>query len=118
MNDPVALDAVAGLPMHAVAEAGQNMQVHGQIEILRRGPETLVMFRCKRQARMWHLPDHGADPPAFLAALHLGDGMIDVEHGDQRDTVEPIGHLLAVVDHPVVVGAKERFLQRRIVDAV
>ena len=37
--------------MHAVAEAGQNMQMHRQIEILRCGPETFVMIRRERQTR-------------------------------------------------------------------
>src|SRR5690606_1202916 len=78
--DAIALDTMARLAVHAVAEAGENMEMHRKLEILRRRPETLVMLGGKGQARVRHLPDHRADDALLLAALHLGDGVIDIVH--------------------------------------
>ncbi len=116
--DAVAFDAVAGLAVHAVAETGQDVQMHRQVEILRRRPEALIMIRGERQTS-------DAAParsscrrcPCFLAAFHLGDGVIDVVHGDQRDAEQTIRNFLAVIDDPVVVSSKQAFLQCGILDA-
>ncbi len=85
--DAEAMNAMAGLAVHTRPEAGEDMQMHRQIEILRGGPETLVVIRGKWQFFVRHLPDHCADNAGLLAALHLRDSMIDIEHGDQRDAV-------------------------------
>ena len=56
----------------------------------RRGPEPLVVIGGKRKLRVRHLPDHRPNDAAFFTTLHLGDGMIDIKHRDERDTVEPV----------------------------
>jgi len=55
--------------------------------------------------------------PSFFAALHFGDGVIDVVHRDQSDAVRTIRYFLAVFNNPVVVGAEQGLLQPGILDA-
>src|SRR5439155_12802307 len=117
--DAVAVDTVTGLTVHAVAEAGQDVQVNRQTEVLRRRPKSLIMIRGKRKFRVRHLPDHRADDSSrVFAALHFSDGMVNVVHGKQRDAVEAIRNLIAILDDPVVVSSEQTFLERRVFDAI
>src|ERR1043166_6380374 len=105
-TDPIPADAVGGLPVHTGAKTRKNVKMNRQLEILRGGPKALVMFRGERQLFMRHLPNHRADYACLLAALHLGDGIVNVINGNERDAVESIRNFLAVIDQPIVVGSK------------
>ena len=66
--------------MHAGTEAGQDVQMNRHVEILGSSPEALIMLRREGQLRMRNLPNHRTHHPLFLAALRLGDRVIDIVH--------------------------------------
>src|SRR5713226_1905845 len=111
----VTFDALSAVLVHLVAMAGQDVQVNRHIELLRRGPELIVVFRVKGQARMRHLPNDGASEAGFFAAFQLFYRCIDVVHGDGGDADQAFGSRLTIVDQPVVVGGKASGLQFRII---
>src|SRR5262245_28936435 len=62
----VTFDAFSFLIL-VVAVAGQNVQAHGRIQILRRGPELIIVAGMEWQIRMRGLPDNGAFEAGFVA---------------------------------------------------
>src|SRR6185503_19519992 len=98
------------IPRH-VAVAGQDVQAHGRLQLLARGPEPVVVTGVKRQLRMRRLPDERALQPRQVAALELLHRMIDVIDGDHGHADEALHVRAAVVDQPVVVDAEAGFLQ-------
>src|SRR6266540_1223269 len=112
----VALDAFSVLIL-VVTVAGQNMQTHGSIELLARGPEFVVMTGVKGEIGMGCLPNNRALESRFVASLELFDAVIDVIDRNGRNADEPIRIDAAVVDKPVIVDAKASFLQTGIIES-
>src|SRR5580765_5406628 len=87
------------------------MHIDRHVELRRCFPEWVVIVAGKRQMLGWYLPNHAADHALLLATLELFDGVRDVIHRDHRDTEQPPGRGLAVIDHPIVSDLKTGFLQ-------
>ena len=68
-----------------------------QVEILGCRPKPFIVIRGKRQSSDGAPAKSWCRPSPLFAALHFGDGMIDIEHGDQRDAKESIRNFLTVV---------------------
>ena len=78
--DAIALNAMAGLAVHAVAEPGENMKMNGQVKVLRGGPKTLVVFRSRREFGVRHLLNHATNHSGLFGPFHLRDRVVDVVH--------------------------------------
>ena len=51
-----------------------------------------------------------------MAALELFDAVVDVVDRDRRNADQPVGVDAAIIDQPIIVNAKARFLQSGIVE--
>ena len=94
------------------------MHADRHVQLLRRGPQRVVVITVKRQIGRRSLPDHRAAQAGLLAALQLLHRVGNVEARQVAYPEEPIRRGRAVFDDPVVVDAKTRFLQRDVGQSV
>src|SRR5262249_56170551 len=90
----------------AVAVPAQDVQIDRQVEILRGGPELVVVRRGKRQLCGRYLPDDRAAHAGFAAALQLFDGAADVLHRQHGDPDQPVRPGATVSDKPIGVDTR------------
>src|SRR5262245_35288967 len=94
---------------------GQNVQMHGNLQILRCRPELVVVFRVKRQIRMRRLPDDRALYAGLGAALEFLYGFIDIVDGDRSDADQALRRHSTVFDQPVVISTETDRLELAVV---
>ena len=96
---------------------GQDVADH-RLVCLRAGrPKRIVMRGGEWQARIRHLPKHGALQPHVMAAMHLLDARLDVIDRNAGNAVEALGIRLAEIGNPVVVELERLLLRLDIIDA-
>ena len=98
--------------------ASPDVQGQGYVEILRSGPERIIVRMAIRPLTRGIRPDHRSSHPLFGNALEFLDGRPNVLERDEPERNKPLGIIATVLHRPVIVRLKTGSPQLSIIETV